>query len=273
MFQSHQDGNLDSPVKGKKKSVNNPLVPVMIRQIHQAYKGNPEDEEEFFIDGRPVTNVSFIGQIVGAHPQTTQLVYGVDDGTSEIDVKMWIDSNDPNNFLLHKSEDWQPGVYVKVVGAIRDYLGKKSITGHNIMPLADFNQLVYHQLDAILVHVQATKGGNHQPQRPQFQQQQQNNNNQQKPQQQQQQNNQQQQQNNNQQQNNGDNFGSLHQNVYDFFVSAPTSTGLSVTEVYQHFVTFATKEDLNSVMSYLIDEGHLYKTTDDDHYAVTGDSA
>jgi hypothetical protein len=248
----------------------------MIRQIHLAYQGNPEEEEELFIDGRPVSHVSFIGQITTAAQQPSQLVYAVDDGSAQIDVKMWLDSADPNQFLLQKSEDWQPGVYVKVVGAIRLFNGKKSITGHNIMPLVDLNQLVYHQLDAIFVHVQAAhvnKGGN-QPQQPQFQQ----NINQQKPQQPQQQQQQYQQQNNQQQQQqqqqniDGDNFSSLHQNVYDFFGQATSTNGLSVTEVYQHFVSFASKDDLNGVMTYLLDEGHIYKTIDG-HFAVTGESA
>jgi replication factor A2 len=263
MFQSHQDGNLDSsPVKGKKKNVNNPLVPVLIRQIHFSNQ-NPEDEEELYIDGRYVSNVSFIGQITAANQANSSLVYTVDDGTASIDVKMWIDSGDPNQFLLQKSEDWQPGVFVKVVGAMKVFNGKKSITGHNIMPLVDFNQLVYHQLDSILVHVQAT--GANKGNQPQPQQQYQQNTNQQQ--------NQQNQQNQQQQNDGGGDFGSLHQNVYDFYGQAPTANGRSFTEVYQEFASFASKDKLNEVVQFLVDEGHLYETLDKQHFAVTGESA
>jgi hypothetical protein len=34
-------------------------------------------------------------------------------------VRMWIDAQEPNPILMQKSEHWQPGVYVKVVGYIR----------------------------------------------------------------------------------------------------------------------------------------------------------
>jgi hypothetical protein len=55
---------------------------------------------------------------------------------------------------LHSSE----GVYVSVYGHLRTFAGTRSIVGYRIIVVEDFNQITYHNLHAIQVHLYHTKG-------------------------------------------------------------------------------------------------------------------
>lgn len=72
---------------------------------------------------------------------------------------MWVDQNAPDDFARQRAAELQDSVYVKVIGNIRAFGTKRSIIGVDISPIQDFNQLAYHQLDVIYVHLYNTRGG------------------------------------------------------------------------------------------------------------------
>lgn len=50
------------------------------------------------------------------------------------------------------------GIYVRVVGNLRTFQGKVSLSAFSVAPIEDFNEVTHHFLDAIYVHCYNTKG-------------------------------------------------------------------------------------------------------------------
>lgn len=50
------------------------------------------------------------------------------------------------------------GIYVRVVGNLRTFQGKVSLSAFAVTPIEDFNEVTHHFLDAIYVHCYNTKG-------------------------------------------------------------------------------------------------------------------
>eukprot|EP00123_Amoebidium_parasiticum_P005613 comp16768_c0_seq1/m.15115 comp16768_c0_seq1/g.15115 ORF comp16768_c0_seq1/g.15115 comp16768_c0_seq1/m.15115 type:complete len:281 (-) comp16768_c0_seq1:570-1412(-) len=129
--------------------------PVSIKQVLQAQQDLGDDL--FKIDGRSPNQVTFIGRIMSVQPQSTNVVYKIEDGTGQIDVKLWVD-NDDNDAEAQKRAQWREGVYVRVVGQIRSFQETRSIVAYHIKTIQDFNEVTYHLLQTIHTHLTVTKG-------------------------------------------------------------------------------------------------------------------
>ncbi|KAI1806207.1 hypothetical protein F4811DRAFT_512252 [Daldinia bambusicola] len=90
-------------------------------------------------------------------PQTTNITYRLDDGTGIIEVKQWLDADrqddaNPSHARFHEDQ------YVRVWGRIRSFGNKRHVGVHVIKPVADFNEVNYHLLEATYVHLFFTRG-------------------------------------------------------------------------------------------------------------------
>ncbi|ODA77685.1 hypothetical protein RJ55_06287 [Drechmeria coniospora] len=128
------------------------LRPVTIKQIleaEEAFSG-----ADFKIDGSPVTQITFVGQVRSVNPQPTNINFKIDDGTGQVEVKKWIDAD--------KQDEPDPGFeldsYVRVWGRLKSFSNKRHVGAHVIRPVADFNEVNYHLLEASYVHLFFTKG-------------------------------------------------------------------------------------------------------------------
>jgi hypothetical protein len=128
------------------------LRPVTIKQIldaEEAYAG-----ADFKIDGSPVTQITFVGQVRHVQPQPTNITLKIEDGTGTIEVKKWID--------VDKQDDADPGFepesHVRIWGRLKSFNNKRHVGAHVIRPVADFNEVNYHMLEATYVHLYFTKG-------------------------------------------------------------------------------------------------------------------
>ncbi|CCT65129.1 related to single-stranded DNA binding protein 30K chain [Fusarium fujikuroi] len=137
---------------GGKSYQDESLRPVTIKQIldaEEAYAG-----ADFKIDGSPVTQITFVGQIRKIQPQPTNITLNIDDGTGMIEVKKWID--------VDKQDDADPGFevesHVRIWGRLKSFNNKRHVGAHVIRPVADFNEVNYHMLEAAYVHLYFTKG-------------------------------------------------------------------------------------------------------------------
>jgi len=128
------------------------LRPVTIKQIldaEEAYAG-----ADFKIDGSPVTQITFVGQVRNVQPQPTNITLKIDDGTGQIEVKKWID--------VDKTEDNESSFelesYVRIWGRLKSFNNKRHVGAHVIRPVAEFDEVNYHMLEATYVHLYFTKG-------------------------------------------------------------------------------------------------------------------
>lgn len=128
------------------------LRPVTIKQLadwEEAFPG-----ADVAIDGAPLTQVTIVGQVRAVNPQTTNITYRLDDGTATIDVKNWVDPERPDDSSPKFAQDQ----YVRVLGRLKSFNGKKHVGALFMRPIDDYNEVNYHLLEAAYVHLYLTKG-------------------------------------------------------------------------------------------------------------------
>jgi len=145
-------GNMVSPSPAKRKVVDQCLLPCTIKQILLAPE--PKADENLSIDGRELSNVSIIGSILQIDVQSTHVTYRLDDGSGAIDVKVW--SGDGDQSKQPQLEDLKLSSYIRVIGRVQAFKGKRSITGFALVPLLDMNELTLHFLECIYAHLYNT---------------------------------------------------------------------------------------------------------------------
>lgn len=109
----------------------------------------------------------FIGQVLNISTQTTNVTYKISDGTGEIEVKQWIDSNTAAD-TMETDDGKGPGVpgkdqvvlhaYAKVFGRLREIGNKRFVSAHCVRPLENINELHCHLLESAAVHLFFTRG-------------------------------------------------------------------------------------------------------------------
>ncbi|KAH6856544.1 hypothetical protein B0I37DRAFT_412462 [Chaetomium sp. MPI-CAGE-AT-0009] len=130
---------------------NDSLRPVTIKQLVDCKE--PYPGSELAVDGLPTTQVTLVGQVRSVAPQTVNTTYRIDDGTGIIEVKKWIDADNPE-----AAQPLAQDTYVRVFGQLKSFNGKRHVGAHFIRPIQDFNEVNYHLLEAVYVHLQLTKG-------------------------------------------------------------------------------------------------------------------
>ncbi|RPA82816.1 replication protein A, subunit RPA32 [Ascobolus immersus RN42] len=127
------------------------LRPVTIKQLNDAEQ---PIENDFRIDDVEVTHVTFIGQIRNISPQPTNILYKMDDGTGTIEVKQWINPEAE----APKNPELEEGRYARVTGALKPAGGKRFVAGTTLRLVTDMNEINYHFLEAVAVHLHYTRG-------------------------------------------------------------------------------------------------------------------
>jgi replication factor A2 len=233
------------------------LVAVTIKQILTA----EHRDSKFKIDGKDVSQVTLVGVILTAEQQPTNITYLVDDGSGKVNVRMYVDMETDAKML-------EPNQYVRVVGNIRVInSGEMSVVGFQVMPITDFNEITFHNLEALSTHLRNTKGpaggnaGGQQGGNMQQQQQMGNNN-----------------MNNanviNANGNSGGNGGgdSVQDQVMNIFNQDNSAdAGTHVDQVCQQLSSIP-RADILKAIEFLSDEGHLYSTIDEEHFKSTASS-
>eukprot|EP00475_Leptophrys_vorax_P012109 TRINITY_DN18547_c0_g1_i2.p1 TRINITY_DN18547_c0_g1~~TRINITY_DN18547_c0_g1_i2.p1 ORF type:complete len:307 (-),score=29.79 TRINITY_DN18547_c0_g1_i2:142-1062(-) len=267
-------GGAFSPGGGAKRPSNsNTIFPVTIREISNALPRDATDNT-LIINGHEVTNIVLLGKVTARQDQETHVGVTIDDGTGKVEVRQWVDESSDHATL----ETIKTNVYVRVHGHLRLQSGKKFVIAHAIRPVTDHNEVTFHFLDAIFVFMHTKKmqaGGGAQgmetsPQQPMAGQQQQG-----------------------QQQ-----FG----NAYNQYVPSPGPAAaaaagggggsrineirLMVQRFFEepqnisvqrgiHYMTVTerlqgvSERDVREAIEFLVNEGLLYSTIDDDHFRST----
>jgi replication factor A2 len=132
------------------------LRPVTIKQLLDAHHPHP-DADHFMVDDTEMTQVTFVGQIRNISTQTTNVTYKMDDGTGQIEVKVWIDAEAYDPSEEGKAKPVEQG-YARVWGRLKAFNNKRHVGAINVRPITDYNEISYHLLEATVVHLQLTKG-------------------------------------------------------------------------------------------------------------------
>mmetsp|Transcript_86961 Transcript_86961/g.130371 ORF Transcript_86961/g.130371 Transcript_86961/m.130371 type:complete len:278 (-) Transcript_86961:155-988(-) len=124
------------------------LIPVTIQMAMEAQlDASGGDGSLVLSDGRPVSMVKLVGAVRSVNEQSTNVLYNLEDGTGLMDVKQWVDDNDCTAVLDIRKETLRDNLYVKVIGQIKDYDGRKMIVANTVRPLTTGNELTHHFLE------------------------------------------------------------------------------------------------------------------------------
>ncbi|KAG0098224.1 replication factor A protein 2 [Podila epicladia] len=136
---------------GPKKQTNHTLRPVTIKQLLNAQQ--TQADGDFRIDNAALGQVTLIGCIRNVNRQSTHHTFQIEDGTGTIDAKRFpSDDEDPA-----ETSAIDVGTYVRVVGVLKQFGTKFVVNTYAIRPIENKDELTYHLLEVIYVHVSSTK--------------------------------------------------------------------------------------------------------------------
>jgi len=223
------------------------LVPVTIRMALGAAPA--EDGENFMIEGREVPQVRVVGNVLRVDQKETKSIYCLEDSTGAIEVTQWVNSGDEElQTLSDRKLKMQPKTYVTVVGHLKQFDGKVTISAYDMRPVEDHNELTHHFLEVIYVHAKKDQQPSWQP---------------------------------NpapaaimdvDAANDDGNLTSIQRKVLDYYNQNGTGDeGLNINFVISNCCPLfnCSAADVKAAVDVLISEGHLYSTLDDDHHKST----
>ena len=122
--------------------------------VKQILDAESPDQSEFRIDGAHVSQVTLVGQIRRLNSATTNLKIDLDDGTGTMEVRKYVEPE--------KQEEAAAGLeldaWVRVYGSCKTFNSKHFISARLIRPVANYNEVSYHMLEASFVHLYNTRG-------------------------------------------------------------------------------------------------------------------
>lgn len=249
----------------------NPITPLTCKQISRAEQ---LPTGMINIDGREMHMVTIVGQVVDKDDQSSVIIMRVDDGTGVVDVRKWIDAPEDGTDPDQGDSAITVGMYVRVYGDLRTYQGNLIIISTRILLIQDYNEITYNLLLSITAHLNNTRGpipqltvaadgtatiGNNvggagmaagggamaggalsmyssKSAMGGF----------------------------------GDSSSAfpsrVHENIYNILKNGGVEGGLSVQDLYYRLNESVDIETINNCIRYLIDEGHIYTSNDEDHY-------
>jgi replication factor A2 len=229
---------------------NQALQPVSLTQLVHATQEHPDDA--FHINNTPLRNVTFVGYIVKVDELSTNLCYQIEDGTANMEVRLYMLDNDSEQ-QAQKRAALQPGVWVRVFGSLREFNGERSVKAHHIQPVDDMNEILFHRLQVIQVYLQQTRGVSNKNKQTL---------------------------NNNVANGtrgeyfdqgtdimNDSSFSPIHQSVLATIRHLSKDyRGTSDEEIVANLKQKFPPKDIHEAIHFLMEEGHIYTTIDESHY-------
>ncbi|KAJ8032909.1 Replication protein A 32 kDa subunit [Holothuria leucospilota] len=141
-----------TPTQSRGKRAQN-LIPCTISQILKSKQA----DDSFKCGVVELNQVAIVGVILNTDIQATHIRYELDDMSGpSIEIRQWID-NDENNPPESQPEIYHPPTYVKIIGSIRSFSGKLTVSPFKIIPLTDLNEITVHMLEVVHAHMYLTK--------------------------------------------------------------------------------------------------------------------
>lgn len=128
-------------------------VPVTVKQLSNA-KAQSSDESNFTIDGQDVNSVTLVGKLLTKEHKSTYFRFILDDGTGKIELQQWSDEDEREIETIHLIK---LNTYVRIHGLISSFQGERNVRSHAIRPITDHNEVTFHFLDCIFVHLYNSK--------------------------------------------------------------------------------------------------------------------
>ncbi|KAL2644861.1 hypothetical protein R1flu_012448 [Riccia fluitans] len=142
--------NSFSPGGATKKggSQSSGLIPLTVKQLSSATQ-KPSDDN-FYVDGHEVNNITLVGMVFNKEEKATDVSFMLDDFTGKIEVKKWIDGQVSEELV--ELRNIRNGIYVRIYGHLRSFQGKRNVVAFSVRPIKEFDEVTFHFIEAIYVH-------------------------------------------------------------------------------------------------------------------------
>ena len=142
-------GNGQEKKGTKEKGV---IMPLTIRQILSS-----GEQVDIMVDGNAVSQCCIVGTVEKQERTSTKTVYVVSDGTGAIKAESW--TNKPGDGAEEQYVQIPDFALVRIFGAVKWMPGAGHlISVYHIQPVQDWNEMTHHFLSTVLTHLQHTKG-------------------------------------------------------------------------------------------------------------------
>ncbi|CAK4634594.1 unnamed protein product [Aphanomyces euteiches] len=238
--------------------------------VHQLVVAVERGDDNPVVDGKELHNVHLMGLLTEVVHNSTTITFVINDGTGTFPARFFLQGDD-DPFQQQLVETLQDGMYVSVVGTLRSFGGKTSLSSYAVTPVENFNQITHHFLDCIYTHLRNVKGpqggapsqGGYNDQssvnrfgggfsafggqQPAYGAQ------------------------------TNYNYGATdsgfsdpaQQAILDILGANSTDMGLSVDQIKQQLQGRLSDAQLRDALNYLTNEGHIYSTIDENHFKRT----
>ncbi len=243
-----QAGDTGTPGGGQKRRQRaQNLVPVSANDILGA------GEEGLKIESLEVGMITVVGKVESVEHADTKSTYRIKDDTGAFEAVHWIDESSGNRV----EEGIHEGSFARVVGSIRSQQDKKYVMVFRIAAVECEEEVDAHALEILHAKLKIKEmlekenaaiganaggglansmvgvgaGGNS---------------------------------------GNSSSFGNAkHDSVYKMVAGCNREEGMSREELAQALSSRMSKADVDQALEFLSDEGHIYSTTDEDHFKTT----
>ncbi|GMF25244.1 unnamed protein product [Phytophthora lilii] len=263
-FMSSQAGGSQS-TPSKRSGAAQSILPVSVKQLQTLAPAGEDDAPR--LDGVELSTVRLVGLLTGLAPHSTSLRFQLDDGSGAFDCQYFLSADDEaaGERELARLTD---GAYVRVVGKLRSFQGKSSLSCFSVAPLEDLNELTHHLLEVVYVHCYNSKGALNKgaadvtmtsfntPTKAAGSQW-------------------------NQPASGGFGGGAMdygmmdasfspeQKAILDVLGTCTSDRGLKIDQIFADLRGKMTEQQLRSALNYLTSEGHVYSTIDEDHFKRT----
>ncbi|KAJ4707680.1 Replication A 32 kDa subunit [Melia azedarach] len=124
------------------------LVPVTVKMISEASHSG-DDKSNFMINGLEVNNVTLVGLVFEKEERASDVNFILDDGTGRMQCKRWASEV----FDTKEMEAIKDGMYVRLVGHLKSFQGKKQLIAFSVRPLKNFDEVTCHYIECIAFHL------------------------------------------------------------------------------------------------------------------------
>lgn len=141
-------GTPSSQTKTRRNYDEQTLIPVTIKQIITA-DGDPTGGNDISLkDGRTLYMVKIVGCVRSFEQKSTNLAIDIEDGTGMIEAKTWMNEGDECSAVANmRQECCQDYAFVRVIGQVKEFDGKRHIQATDIRLLGTKNEFTYHLLE------------------------------------------------------------------------------------------------------------------------------
>ncbi|GJE87148.1 replication protein A subunit [Phanerochaete sordida] len=246
-------GGFDSPSSAaRRQNAQQALRPVTISQLARASQAHAD--AEFRIDDMEIGQITLVGQVMQVKNQATNSTYVLDDGTGRFEARHWNDANAGED-----ERGIKENAYMRVMGTLKSFGGRTYINATHIRPCKDKHEQDFHVLEAMTVTLTLQRGppGQQQNGHASIQQAGANGSSAYTV----------------QASTNGTNdqwafLPELQRKIVHFILSQPNHTdGVHVSAVARAIGQDA--QGISLALDQLMDEGHVYTTSDESHFDVS----